>query len=251
MKRFILLLIMAGAIAFAVFGLNFGGNSTPVDTVLDTAAQTKVEQQLRPAAEVTVSEIPYSQFEQYAENGEVLAVRMVTREGAAPVLYARLNNGAIVKTVIVTASELPAELNTDLQESDVTLERTHVSDEGGSGFGTIIMIVVIGAILLFVLPMLLRGMRGGGMGGGAAAPGTNGKAGSLVETPNVRLADVGGIAHVKPQVEAMIKKMLDTGEQGQLGGTVPKGFLLQGPPGTGKTLLARAVAGEINAQPIR
>ncbi|MBP7382647.1 ATP-dependent zinc metalloprotease FtsH [Myxococcota bacterium] len=67
-------------------------------------------------------------------------------------------------------------------------------------------------------------------------------------SPGVTLDDVRGIDEVKREV-AIIVDFLRAPEQfTRLGGRIPKGILIMGPPGTGKTLLARAIAGEANAQ---
>ncbi len=67
-------------------------------------------------------------------------------------------------------------------------------------------------------------------------------------SPGVTLDDVRGIDEVKREV-ALIVDFLRAPEQfTRLGGRIPKGILIMGPPGTGKTLLARAIAGEANAQ---
>ncbi len=61
--------------------------------------------------------------------------------------------------------------------------------------------------------------------------------------------DVGGIGDTIDQVREMIELPLKHPVLFQrLGIDPPKGVLLHGPPGTGKTLLARAVAGESEAQ---
>jgi transitional endoplasmic reticulum ATPase len=70
----------------------------------------------------------------------------------------------------------------------------------------------------------------------------------LVEVPNVKWTDIGGLDNVKKQLEQAVEwplKYSDVFEKS--GAKPPKGILLYGPPGTGKTLLAKAVANESEA----
>jgi transitional endoplasmic reticulum ATPase len=70
----------------------------------------------------------------------------------------------------------------------------------------------------------------------------------MVQAPNVRWSDVGGLdaaaTRLKEGVELPLK---DPEAFRRLGIRPAKGFLLYGPPGTGKTLLAKAVAREAEA----
>jgi transitional endoplasmic reticulum ATPase len=70
----------------------------------------------------------------------------------------------------------------------------------------------------------------------------------LVEVPNVKWADVGGLEDVKQELKEAVEWPLKNPEVFErMGVTPPKGILLYGPPGTGKTLLAKAVANESEA----
>ena len=70
----------------------------------------------------------------------------------------------------------------------------------------------------------------------------------LVEVPNVKWKDIGGLEELKKQLQQAVEwplKYPDLFEQ--TGARPPKGILLYGPPGTGKTMLAKAVANESEA----
>lgn len=70
----------------------------------------------------------------------------------------------------------------------------------------------------------------------------------LVETPNIKWDDVGGLDKVKQELKEAIEWPLKYPSSfTRLGIKPPKGILLYGPPGTGKTLLAKAVAKESEA----
>ncbi|ANF21927.1 CDC48 family AAA ATPase [Thermococcus piezophilus] len=70
----------------------------------------------------------------------------------------------------------------------------------------------------------------------------------LIEMPNVRWEDVGGLEEVKQKLREAVEWPLKYPKAFQrLGIDPPRGILLYGPPGTGKTLLAKAVATESEA----
>jgi transitional endoplasmic reticulum ATPase len=70
----------------------------------------------------------------------------------------------------------------------------------------------------------------------------------LVESPNVKWADIGDMEEVKQQLMESIEWPIKYPEVFEYAKTKPpKGILLYGPPGTGKTLLAKAIASESEA----
>jgi len=70
----------------------------------------------------------------------------------------------------------------------------------------------------------------------------------LVETPNIKWNDIGGIENVKQELKEAVEWPMKFPKSFEnLGIKPPKGVLLYGPPGTGKTLLAKAVAKESEA----
>ncbi|MCD6558425.1 MAG: CDC48 family AAA ATPase, partial [Palaeococcus sp.] len=70
----------------------------------------------------------------------------------------------------------------------------------------------------------------------------------MIEVPNVRWSDIGGLEDVKQTLKEAVEWPLKYPKAFQkLGVNPPKGILLYGPPGTGKTLLAKAVATESEA----
>ncbi|MDG6221872.1 MAG: CDC48 family AAA ATPase [Candidatus Bathyarchaeota archaeon] len=70
----------------------------------------------------------------------------------------------------------------------------------------------------------------------------------LVEVPNVKWTDIGGLEEVKEELQEAIEWPLKYPEIFAYMNTAPpKGVLLYGPPGTGKTLLAKAAANESEA----
>jgi cell division protease FtsH len=115
---------------------------------------------------------------------------------------------------------------------------------------------ILGAILPWVLLIgfwifLMRGMSGGGMGGGGGSQVFNvGKAKAQMfdkdTQSTVTFKDVAGLEEAKVEIMEIVDFLKKPEKYKDLGGKIPKGALLVGPPGTGKTLLAKAVAGEAN-----
>jgi len=67
----------------------------------------------------------------------------------------------------------------------------------------------------------------------------------LIEKPNVKWGDVGGVKNIQQELKETIEWPLKhQAAFTKIGIKPPKGVLLYGPPGTGKTLLAKAVASE-------
>ncbi len=70
----------------------------------------------------------------------------------------------------------------------------------------------------------------------------------MVESPNVKWDDIGGLSDVKQQLVESVEWPLTYAKLFEhMDAEPPKGILLYGPPGTGKTMLAKAVATESQA----
>ncbi len=70
----------------------------------------------------------------------------------------------------------------------------------------------------------------------------------MIERPNVKWDEIGGLKDVKQQLIEMVEWPLKYPDSFKnIGISPPKGILLYGPPGTGKTMLAKAVATESEA----
>jgi len=70
----------------------------------------------------------------------------------------------------------------------------------------------------------------------------------LVESPNVKWTDIGGLEDLKEELKEAVEWPLKHADAFKRMGIRPaRGILMYGPPGTGKTLLAKAVASEAEA----
>ena len=70
----------------------------------------------------------------------------------------------------------------------------------------------------------------------------------LIEKPQINFGDVGGMTHVKEEINIkIIQPLLHPELFKAYGKKIGGGILLYGPPGCGKTHLARATAGQVNA----
>lgn len=71
---------------------------------------------------------------------------------------------------------------------------------------------------------------------------------TVVETPNITWADIGGLQNVKRELQELVQYPVEHPEKYLKFGMQPsRGVLFYGPPGCGKTLLAKAIAHECQA----
>lgn len=69
----------------------------------------------------------------------------------------------------------------------------------------------------------------------------------ITTDPGVRLADIGGLANAKRDIQGLAYLLTSPDLHRKWGARPPNGVLLYGPAGTGKTLLAKALATEADA----
>lgn len=180
-------------------------------------------------------EIPYSEFKQLVQKGQVAEVRV--RETLIRGKYSDAEGKAFAfRTIPLNDSNLIADL-----------EKAGVKDFAGeperTWLNSVLMNVLwIGLFFFLWWFIIIRQMQGGGrqamaFGRSKAKLHTNKK-------QKITFADVAGCDEAKEELQEIIEYLKNPAKFQKLGGKIPKGVLLYGAPGTGKTLLAKAVAGE-------
>ncbi len=175
--------------------------------------------------------VPYSEFVQRVEKGEVATV---TIDGERVV--ATDTTGARFATVAPNDPKLTERLI----EKGVEVR---AEPQQQSGLMSLLITFLPFVLLIGVWVFFMNRMQGGGKGG---AMGFGKSKAKLLTEKNGRVTfdDVAGIDEAKEELEEIVEFLRNPQKFSRLGGKIPKGALLVGPPGTGKTLLARAIAGE-------
>jgi cell division protease FtsH len=186
-----------------------------------------------------------AEFRRALDGGSLSAVGVDSVEPGL-VLYT-LKNGTKGSTLIPGCTQLGCagtaldSIDEKSAKAGFTLVRVDVDPRTGSRrlldtlTNLLSPILLIGA-LMGVLVLSIRMQSG--MGGAASR---------VAVRPNIKFVDAIGQDEAKAALNRVKAFMRDPAHYARLGAVAPRGVLLVGPPGTGKTLLAKALAGETQA----
>ena len=185
-------------------------------------------------------EVPYSQFIEMLEKGDV--ERVVMKGETLTVTLKKQQKMGTSTTIYTTLMEDASELVKRLEKAGVEDFNREKPNAATEIIYTILSLVLPVLLMFFLLSMLYKRMsKNGGMMGGVGK--SKAKAYVQKET-GITFKDVAGQDEAKESLQEVVDFLHNPGKYTTIGAKLPKGALLVGPPGTGKTLLAKAVAGE-------
>ena len=229
-------------------------------------------------AAATTHEIPYSEFIDLVESGQVERVDFSAEENILIITpvdgYTYTNDKDVTYTkttdqedaaVYTFTDASGAEKTASLRFFTVQIESndaviaflrangiTEINEDYQPPMGfflelllSILPFVILMLVLTTVMSVMAKRGGMGGMGGIGGVGKANAKVYMEKET-GVTFRDVAGQDEAKESLTEIIDFLHNPQKYTEIGAKLPKGALLVGPPGTGKTLLAKAVAGEAN-----
>ncbi|MBW2312732.1 MAG: AAA family ATPase [Deltaproteobacteria bacterium] len=165
---------------------------------------------------------------------------------AGGVAEVRIDNNEITVTrwddsQYVTLGVVTEELSQSLSAAGIRIA-------WGPPENTLRTILLVGVPLILLLGLFGYFLKKNGAGHMNLMEIRKSRARLLGESMSVRFSDVGGCVEAKEQLQDLVDFLRVPERWASAGVRLPRGVLLEGPPGCGKTLLARAVAGETDAQ---
>lgn len=192
--------------------------------------------------------VPYSEFNQMLEDGEVESVvvsgskiTITPKADSKKYTGSQSRYGGLFGIEYYTVPMNDPDLQEKLDAAGVSRYEQAQVDATSSILILLLEWVFPIALMLFLFNFTMKRMGGGGgiMGVGKS----NAKVYVQKET-GVTFKDVAGEDEAKESLIEIVDFLHNPGKYTKIGAKLPKGALLVGPPGTGKTLLAKAVAGE-------
>lgn len=205
---------------------------------------------------MTVESIPYSQFKEALERGEVKSVSVSNEEITGRIEPLPPPPGEAVpppppETIGSTTNALPTEpfnFRTVRVEDPKLVEQLEAANVEYTGirpsFLSALLMAWILPIALIVMLWVFLSRRMGSAGESVLSFGKSRAKMIADKDTGVTFGDVAGCDEAKYELQEVVDFLKNPDRYKSLGAKIPKGVLLVGPPGTGKTLLARAVAGE-------
>ena len=119
-----------------------------------------------------------------------------------------------------------------------------IAGKGFTPYSLVLPALIVGIVLLLLWAILAgRANAQNPMNNFGKARTQKGQVGK-----KITFADVAGVDEEKEELQEVVDFLSNPKKYKDIGARIPHGILLAGPPGTGKTLLAKAVAGESDAQ---
>ena len=171
------------------------------------------------------SDISYTQFQEFLNNGKILSANIIESEDSFTV---ETSSGEMYNVINPDYDEF----RKDLLENGVNLNiRERTADEA--------VLQVVASVPMLLLTFIIIWFICKSVGGQTL---TLFKV--LKPEDIVTFDDVAGMSETKAEVEFAVSQIKNREKLKELGARPCKGIILEGPPGTGKTLLAKAIAGE-------
>ena len=207
------------------------GSSLFVWIMLFAAVFAISQMTYKPMENTKTDDIPYSEFIQKVNAGDVYAVEMRGQQ-----ILGTRKDATKFKTYVPNNANV-----VDLLEKKKVMITAEPEEEETSGWFAALIGWAPMILFLFFWIIMMRQMAASN---GKALSFGKSKARLLSGKDSVTFKDVAGIDEAKQELQEIVEFLKAPAKFQRLGGKIPKGVLLVGPPGTGKTLLAKAIAGE-------